>query len=266
LIVPTLTDNYQDSGPQYKSGLATALCEMSKNCDKDYCQLKLLPTLTLLLNDDNSDVGKNVVIGLFNVYQVVGIDMLTANLLETLDKMTKDSQWRVRDAVFDLLAKITLEFDDAKQFMKIKHIFMQFLTNNAASVRETGVKWVAKIAEKFDEGFISDFFLPEFYEKAEKKDGSPFNIRMTALAAMAACIPHVSKETVEAQIVPFLVKAVEDKVPNVAFYACKLIRDQAKNLDPRVLTDIKTKVKKLLNDNEITDRDVIYFAIQVVKA
>ena len=65
---------------------------------------------------------------------------------------------------------------------------------------------------------------------------------------------------------PFLVKAVEDKVPNVAFYACKLLKEHASHISPAKLTEIKTAINKLLNENTITDRDVIYFAIQVIKA
>jgi len=63
-----------------------------------------------LLKDDNSEVKLNVVAGFVKIANVVGAELLTSSLLTTLANMTKDGQWRVRMAVFELIADLALIF------------------------------------------------------------------------------------------------------------------------------------------------------------
>ena len=113
---------------------------MSSICGKEYIIDKFLPILIDLAKDDNSDVRKNVVIGLKKVFEVAGVDALSVSLSERLDAMTQDPQWRVRQAVFEFFGEIIVQFrgresTDTKFLPKVLPIFNKFLTNNAASVR-----------------------------------------------------------------------------------------------------------------------------------
>ena len=77
--------------------------------------------------------------GLVKIANVVRDDLLTANLLSTLGNMTKDGQWRVRMAVFELLADLACIFGKESFKKHLSPIFMGYLTNTAASVRNMGV-------------------------------------------------------------------------------------------------------------------------------
>lgn len=63
-----------------------------------------------LLKDDNSEVKLNVVSGLVKLANVVGEDLMSTQLLNTLGNMTKDGQWRVRMAVFELISDLAIIF------------------------------------------------------------------------------------------------------------------------------------------------------------
>jgi hypothetical protein len=54
--------------------------------------------------------------------------------------MTKDGQWRVRMAVFELIAELALIFGKETCLKHLQPIFMGYLTNTAASVRQMGIK------------------------------------------------------------------------------------------------------------------------------
>ena len=86
---------------------------------KDTTNQKVVLILLELLKDDNSEVKLNVVGGLVKIAKVVGQEMLTSGLLTTLSNMCKDGQWRVRMAVYELIADLALIFGKETH---IKHL------------------------------------------------------------------------------------------------------------------------------------------------
>lgn len=81
---------------------------MAQIIGKEYTVGKVVPILMELLKDDNSEVKLNVVTGLIKIANVVGNDLLSSGLLTILGNMTKDGQWRVRMAVFELISDLAL--------------------------------------------------------------------------------------------------------------------------------------------------------------
>lgn len=70
-----------------------------------------------------------------------------SKFLNTLNNMTKDNQWRVRMAVYELLGKLGLIYGKAEFMKEVYDAFISYLTNTAAAVRSTGVKMSEKLAE-----------------------------------------------------------------------------------------------------------------------
>lgn len=75
-------------------------------------------------------------------------------MLTTLGNMTKDGQWRVRMAVFDLIAELGSLFGKDAYHKHLDSIFMGYLTNTAASVRNKGVEKAKKLAKEFKQDWI----------------------------------------------------------------------------------------------------------------
>jgi len=61
-------------------------------------------------------------------------------MLTTLGNMTKDGQWRVRMAVFDLIADLGMLYGKDAYKKHLHTIFIGYLNNTAASVRNKGVE------------------------------------------------------------------------------------------------------------------------------
>ena len=77
---------------------------------KNYCLSAVLPILQELLKDDNSEVRLNVTSNMHKLGTTVGAELLSSALITTLTTMTKDAQWRVRMAVFELIGDLANQF------------------------------------------------------------------------------------------------------------------------------------------------------------
>ena len=87
------------------------------------------------MKDDSSEVRLNVAQNMSKLANVVGGDLLTPSMLSILTNLTKDAQWRVRMATVELIGDFSLAFGKDIFVRSIESIFMQYLTNTAASVR-----------------------------------------------------------------------------------------------------------------------------------
>ena len=85
---------------------------------------------------------------------------------------------------------------------------------------------------------------------------------MTALLSLNAVMPHMREDQITEHVLPTLLKACGDKVPNVQFNACKIIKNNVKSFEKNVLAEvICPKLKELTQDG---DKDVVYYAQQAL--
>lgn len=193
LLLPTLQNSYAESPTAFKSGVASAICEMAPMVGKDYTQQKIQPILMDLIKDENADVRMNVVSGLVKVASVIGAEVLNPQFLTTLSNMTKDAQWRVRMGVFELIGDLSKMYGKDVFMKHLDSIFMTYLTNTAASVRDMGIKKAKEIAEKYKAEWILSSFLPKVIENFNI-DKQGYNYRMCSLYSMHAVIGFIPKD------------------------------------------------------------------------
>lgn len=142
-----------------------------------------MPILMELIKDENADVRLNVSSGLLKVAQVVGPDILNPQFLTTLTNMTKDAQWRVRMAVFELIGDLSKLFGKEVFTKHLESIFLTYMSNTAASVRDMGIKKVKELAEKFKADWIMSSFIPRVVEMFNV-DKQGYNYRMCCLFSL----------------------------------------------------------------------------------
>ena len=148
-----------------------------------------------LLKDENSEVKLCVVSGLVKIANVIGQDLLTQNLLTALTNMTKDGQWRVRMSVFELIADLAIIYGKEVYVKQLGHIFMGYLTNTAASVRQMGISKSAILAQSFKQDWVMNEYIP-VVNNHYNVDKKGYNYRMCCLNSMAAIMPYVLKDQI----------------------------------------------------------------------
>jgi serine/threonine-protein phosphatase 2A regulatory subunit A len=188
---------------------------------------------------------------------VVGGELLSPNLLTVLASLTKDAKWRVRMAIFELIGELSIAFGLEIFQRSLEPIFMQYLTNTAASVRNMGVEKSAAMAKAFGPDWVVANFVPKVVEHYNVEQQG-FNYRMCAIESLSACMPYLSKEQVTDHIVPTILKTTADRIPNVQFCVARVIKTNKAFFDPQVfLSQITPKLREMAQDS---DKDVAYFA------
>ena len=156
--------------------------------------------------------------------------MLSGNLLSILTPMTKDTQWRVRMAVFELIGKLSIAFGKEIFMRSLADVFMTYLTNTAASVRSMGVTMVGQLASNFGPEWVTDFLVPKVVESYNVEQQG-YNYRMCALETLSVVMPVLRKETITEKVLPILVKACTDRIPNVQFCVARIIQQNFRLID-----------------------------------
>jgi serine/threonine-protein phosphatase 2A regulatory subunit A len=150
--------------------------------------------------------------------------------------MTKDGQWRVRMGVFELIADLALAFGKDTYCKHLQSIFMGYLTNTAASVRQMGIIKSASLAAQFKQDWIMTEYIPVVanHYSVDKKG---YNYRMCCLYSLSVVMPHILKDQITQHIIPIFLKATKDEIPNVKFCVAKIINDQRMYIDANVFSN-----------------------------
>lgn len=127
-----------------------------------------MPILLELLKDDSSEVRLNVASNMIKIAKQTGPDLLSPSSLTILTNLTKDAQWRVRMAAIELIGDLSLEFGLEIYKSKLESIFMSYLDNSAASVREMAIVKVGHLAEQFKSDWVLNSFVPKVIDSFNK--------------------------------------------------------------------------------------------------
>ena len=93
-----------------------------------------------------------------------------------------------------------------------------------------GVKKSGELAAAFGEQWVVDSLIPKVVD-SYNVDQQGFNYRMCALESLSAVMPVLSKPLVSELIVPTLVKACGDRIPNVQFCCARIIKKNKTSID-----------------------------------
>ena len=86
-------------------------------------------------------------------------------------------------AVFELVGELSKLFGKDVFQKHLESVFLSYLSNTAASVRETGVRKVKELADKFKGDWVMSNFVPRVIEMYNV-DKQGYNYRMTCLLSL----------------------------------------------------------------------------------
>lgn len=160
--------------------MGEALCEISTVTKKELATSKILPILVELLKDEHHEVKMGVLSGLQGVAIIIGSELISSGLLMSLSNLMKEPQWRVRLSVVNLIANLAKEFGRDFYMKNLEPIFMQYATDNAASVRDAGIEKLLLISSEFKADWVINAYLPKATE-IMNKEKLGYLYRMTLL-------------------------------------------------------------------------------------
>ena len=258
-IVPTLRGLNNESNKDTKSNIGLLFGPISKIIGYDEFNSNLGPLFDSLMKDENAEVRLGVVKSMFDIITSCERNLLSSiNLL--LGVMQKDEQYRIRECVYDTLAKLGINYG-LEMFKKyLEGLFFNYLGDNVASVREIGVKNLPGLIKQFGNNWVIKDLIPKLTSNLNGQNISYLN-RMCIIHSVVTCAQFLDEKQNEEFIEPILNRGLVDNIPNVKFYTIKLIETIWKYFDESSKNKLEEKIKVLINDEDI---DVKYFATKFI--
>lgn len=257
-VLPQFQSLCLDSAQPVRAALAQVLGPVAKAVGRDTTQRQLLSLIADLMKDEFHDVRLNIVSHAGVICEVLSVDGLVHSLLHTIQSLIMDNHWRIRTSVIKQVPKLAKLFGVEMFQSKLEALYLSSLRDSVYSVRLAAIDHLKEIAETFGSQWTVDHLLPKIVEQYSQSAG--YANRVTTLHVLPKVSVVMTPDQVVTFIVPLLIKATKDSVPNVRFCACKTIiwMTDNHNLSPTAInTNIKPTLVELEHDSDI---DVQYYA------
>ncbi|KAG5608220.1 hypothetical protein H5410_019501 [Solanum commersonii] len=210
---------------------------------------------------------------LLPILQVIGIDLLSQSLLPAIVELAKDRHWRVRLAIIEYIPLLASQlgvgfFDD-----KLGTLCMQWLQDEVAmvflgvdwglcwlmvvfcvvasddgviggddckwwlmvvySIRDAAANNLKRLAEEFGPEWAIQHIIPQVLDVI---NNSHYLYRMTILRAISLLAPVMGSEITCSKLLPVVITAAKDRVPNVKFNVAKVLQSLIPVVDQSVRT------------------------------
>ena len=254
-IVPTLRGLNNESNKDTKSNIGLLFGPISRIIGYTGFNANLGTMMDTLMKDENAEVRLGVAKSMYDIF-VSSDGSLLSSINSFLGTMQKDAQYRIRECVYDTLAKLGIKYGLEVFKNNIEGLFFNYLTDNVASVREIGIKSLSSLIKQFGTSWVTSSLIPKLQSHLSGQKISYLN-RMCMIHSVCVCAEYLDTKQNSEFIVPILAKGLKDKIPNVRFYTIKLIEKIYKNLDSSSKSKLEGGIKSLISDE---DPDVKYFA------
>lgn len=257
-ILPQFQQLGLDSAQSVRAALAQVLGPVAKALGRDVTQRQLLSLISDLMKDEFHDVRLNIVSHAGLICEVLSVDGLVHSLLHTVQNLIMDNHWRIRQSVVEQVPKLSRLFGMEMFQSKLESIFLSSLRDSVHSVRQAAIQHLKDIAETFGSQWTVEHLLPKLVEQYSGSVG--YANRVTTLHVLPQVSFVMTPEQLVQYIVPLLVKATKDSVPNVRFCACRTIMWMMEHHSlgtQNINTIIKPCLSELEHDPDI---DVQYYA------
>ena len=254
-IVPTLRGLNNESNKDTKSNIGLLFGPISRIIGYTGFNANLGTMMDTLMKDENADVRLGVAKSMYDIF-VSSDGSLLSSINSFLGTMQKDAQYRIRECVYDTLAKLGIKYGLEVFKNNIEGLFFNYLTDNVASVREVGIKSLSSLIKQFGTSWVTSSLIPKLQSHLSGQKISYLN-RMCMIHSVCVCAEYLDTKQNAEYILPILTKGLKDKIPNVRFYTIKLIEKIYKNLDSSSKTKLEAGIKALISDE---DPDVKNFA------
>uniref|UniRef100_A0A7S0Y9B7 TOG domain-containing protein n=1 Tax=Polytomella parva TaxID=51329 RepID=A0A7S0Y9B7_9CHLO len=258
-IIPCVRELSTDTNQFVRVALASVAMELAPQLGKAATIDHLVPVFLTFLKDAFPDVRLHVISKLDQVNQVIGIDLLAQSLLPAIEELAEDKHWRVRLAVVERIPLLAAQLGSDFFQDKLGPQCMKSLEDQVASIREATTRTLQRVAQEFGPEWSREHLVPAVLRQVKNPH---YLYRMTVLAAVAALAQHVSQDVICGTMLPVLVSAGRDRVPNVKFNVAKMLEKVISLVDRPVADSvIRPCLVELADDPDI---DVRFYALQAL--
>merc|ERR1712039_639775 len=135
-----------------------------------------------------------------------------ADILQQIQNLIMDNHWRIRQSVVEQVPKLARLFGVDMFQSKLEALFLSSLRDSVHSVRQAAILHLKEIADTFGAAWTVDHLLPKIVEQYSQSAG--YANRVTTLHVLPKVSGVMTSDQIVQFLVPLLVKATKDSVPN----------------------------------------------------
>merc|ERR1712078_664393 len=215
-IVPHLQGLAMDTCQAVHSALGKAMGPLASKLGRDLTQKVLLPIALDLFKDEYHEARLSIVQQAGVICEVLGMDAVaTSNnsMINALQVLIMDNQWRIRLAVVEQIASLAKQFGVEMFQSKLENDFLSSIDDSVFYVRMRAVEVLRKVAKNFGPAWTVDHLLPKILEHYNTNSG--FVMRVTVLNTMHRLAEVLNPEQIMEHLFPVVLRGANDSVPNV---------------------------------------------------
>jgi serine/threonine-protein phosphatase 2A regulatory subunit A len=254
-IINSLISLNNESNHEVKAAIGQSFGLLAKNVGYNVFNTKLGKLMDNLMKDEVAEVRLGIAKSMFDIF-ISSEGTLLNSINALLGSMQKDTQYSIRECVYDTLAKLGIHYGLDLFKSSIENLFFNYLVDNVASVRELGINSLEKLIGKFGSSWILSQLLPKLQNQLSTPKQS-YLTRMCIIHSICICAKYLEPKQNGEFILPIVLKSLKDKVPNVKFYTIKLLQKLIQNFDATAKEKIRNIIKELCKDSDL---DVKYYA------
>ncbi|RHY81506.1 hypothetical protein DYB37_011336 [Aphanomyces astaci] len=240
-ILPVVRSSCEDRSWRVRFSIA-------KDFFPDVTKTSLIPILLQFLRDDVVDARLNVLKRMDNISP--WMSSYESTLLPAITDLSKDLQWRVREAVILALPSLVTTLGAAYFQQHLLDMFLNAFQDMVSEVRLSTTKILRDILDVVGSDYVLESVLPKLSKIYE--NSVTYQERVNQLASAKASVQLLTELTA------LSVKGASDKIPNVRFTVSTTLEVLGKSTtDAAVLESIRTSLTALQAD---ADPDVKYYA------
>merc|ERR1711920_1009196 len=170
----------------------------------------------------------------------------------TIQNLMMDTHWRIRKSVVEQVPRLAKLFGVEMFQSKLEALFLSSLRDSVHSVRKSAIQHLKQIAETFGSQWTVERLLPKLIEQYSQSAG--YANRVTTLHVLPQVCGVMTPDQIGTYLVPLLIKATKDGVPNVRFCACRNLMWMMEHRDlgaASVKKVIKPALQELEHDSDI---------------
>jgi len=260
VLVPQIQTLARDKYALVRAAICDVISNIAKMLPKEMIMQKIFPLLLELVEDSVTDVKIAAMKSFVKMGEVFGTEILSP-LMSHCKGLVEDKKWRIRLATFETLHKLTILYKNLDTYTKIiEPILIAAFKDRAQVIREFAVGTVPSLVSTFSTDWVVGSLIPKLIDGLNKDN--TYLIKITSLNALKSAALSLSPDAVNDKILPSILKATKDGVPNVRFVALRILKALTVLNHSSMNSQIKQTLNELAND---PDKDVQYFAFEALQ-
>lgn len=253
-ILPMMNNLAQDTAPNVRTATSIVAMELAPKLGQSTTKEHLLPLYLSFLRDEVVDVRLNVLKRMSALAEWA--PSMEATLLPAVVELSRDLQWRVREAVISTFPALAGNMGTDYFRENLLTIYLTAFTDMVGQVRTSTTEILEDLLGAVGSDWILENIIPKLTEMFDRSQ--VYQERVNVLQAFKQLACDKASTALLNEMTQVAIRGARDNIPNVRVGAAKTLEDLSKHAGQAIVSSqVRPCLAELQSDS---DSDVRYYA------